>query len=894
MLPTTPLWTMLIKTLGLICSDDLTFMGEVPFILPRPSATEVRAQGDFDGMAMALLAYIAVPTAQSTPDSHFGVVETQSDNRSTSSQEFLNREDNLPKNRQEDDVMHGMSPASSAPQSSKVDTETNDATDSNSHPSSPESLPSNNDIHNEKQEFPSEDDSSISATSSTPSLDIPHDGHMLPGQGRRLFAVLPIICLHEESDMDSLLRSVLYQRHVWGIDEPVVGLRGSRFGTVVQVSLAWLDYGSVSDNQLPTPHAAFATGDYATVCSKSKCLPSLGLFDLAEPISALLFAQFVLGLRSHVQNIKSATLHPSIKNISWRSDDVLTKSKATGSSCTEDKDKPLLSAASPTMAPRPEKNTSRGQKSPRSAASPTPLRSTKAPSGNDNPSDYTDSEFPVARGPPAAPLNMESWLFERYAIPVGCILLDSPIAKPSGHDEHFKLYEEMTKFRWPPQWSSERSHTLEAIAQGRSIPEAESRIDWDAMLIGYAVLKESEVVSSAVLLERTINLSRNKALDEGNDFRGHQESFSKQNVHHSSASAYAALNARFALGDCFSNANHQRFKSYASIIALHARSVAIHENLRKAWQDPNKAQAAITARAACEPQTGKCDTIIYTSTTTAHLSAKLRSCLELRTLMNPSSDPTRRPVALVDADEVQQLHDLNLLRDTPTDPKSFMQFNTKLMKLTQTIAENPMVYSRTVTSRPSIAACTSPRTDLDNSSLRIPVVLVEYKKHTDTGRENAFNQGRTYLESTVTMLAECLKITDFPIFSLVTSGLTGGLLMAWHSKKTGACIITYIMERNIYSFNLAHPIEAFHFATVLIRLREHGDQLQERISRRLEELSRDDVAELPGWTKTAQTSRLGLKGGHEAATATAQATDMFQAGSSDLKSSQGESGLPQR
>jgi hypothetical protein len=108
-------------------------------------------------------------------------------------------------------------------------------------------------------EKPSKDDDDISMhymqqsspkASSTRSIDLPFDAHMLPGHGRRFYAVLPLLCVADEENIASLLSSVLYQRHVWGIDEPVVGVAFSRTGTVGQVVLGWLDPESTVDFNL--------------------------------------------------------------------------------------------------------------------------------------------------------------------------------------------------------------------------------------------------------------------------------------------------------------------------------------------------------------------------------------------------------------------------------------------------------------------------------------------------------------------------------------------------------------------------------------------------------------------------------------------------------------------
>jgi hypothetical protein len=63
----------------------------------------------------------------------------------------------------------------------------------------------------------------------------------------------------------------------------------------------------------------------------------------------------------------------------------------------------------------------------------------------------------------------------------------------------------------------------------------------------------------------------------------------------------------------------------------------------------------------------------------------------------------------------------------------------------------------------------------------------------------------------------------------------------------------YIIERNIRTFNLSSPIEAFQFASFLIRLREHTDTLKDLFEKKKEEfLKKAERGELPKWTKDAQ------------------------------------------
>jgi hypothetical protein len=91
---------------------------------------------------------------------------------------------------------------------------------------------------------------SSAKASITRSINIPFDAHMLPGHGRRFYAVLPLLCVADEENIISLLSSALYQRRVWGIKEPVVGVVFSRIGTIGRVVLGWLDPESTVDFNL--------------------------------------------------------------------------------------------------------------------------------------------------------------------------------------------------------------------------------------------------------------------------------------------------------------------------------------------------------------------------------------------------------------------------------------------------------------------------------------------------------------------------------------------------------------------------------------------------------------------------------------------------------------------
>jgi hypothetical protein len=50
--------------------------------------------------------------------------------------------------------------------------------------------------------------------------------------------------------------------------------------------------------------------------------PSLGIFDLEDPVSALYFGQFILGCHSHFASVEQMSKHREARNLCWRLDHI--------------------------------------------------------------------------------------------------------------------------------------------------------------------------------------------------------------------------------------------------------------------------------------------------------------------------------------------------------------------------------------------------------------------------------------------------------------------------------------------------------------------------------------------------------------------------------------------
>ncbi|KAF9236662.1 hypothetical protein BU15DRAFT_49781 [Melanogaster broomeanus] len=108
-----------------------------------------------------------------------------------------------------------------------------------------------------------------------------------------------------------------------------------------------------------------------------------------------------------------------------------------------------------------------------------------------------------------------------------------------------------------------------------------------------------------------------------------------------------------------------------------------------------------------------------------------------------------------------------------------------------------------------------------NQDLLLPLLVAEYKRKDDANVFKAMNQCRVYLVSALSFL-KALGVDDQPVFGLVVSGARGALVMAWQDDEK-----YFIMERNVRHYDITDTMNAFQFATVLVRLAKHAQTLRE-------------------------------------------------------------------
>lgn len=150
----------------------------------------------------------------------------------------------------------------------------------------------------------------------------------------------------------------------------------------------------------------------------------------------------------------------------------------------------------------------------------------------------------------------------------------------------------------------------------------------------------------------------------------------------------------------------------------------------------------------------------------------------------------------------------------------------------------------------------------------LPVMVVEHKRAGDETVAKAVNQGYISMCSAVEHRESMGISPDRPVFSLITDGQFGSLNVACKSKASGVSVvssvcdidlivpavqITYIMERGVCTFDIMQPLQAFQFATFLIRLRARVNEERAEIQKEvIEHFEQTPARSLRMWTKTAQ------------------------------------------
>ncbi|GBE88980.1 hypothetical protein SCP_1403880 [Sparassis crispa] len=104
---------------------------------------------------------------------------------------------------------------------------------------------------------------------------------------------LPFLCAAEEDDLPLVMMAILYQRYVWKISEPVVGVGFSKYHTSIYFYIGWLDGDIHKEGSLPRVHLGSLGRD--------------GSLDLASLDGAFALCRAVLALQGLAEQMYSAS-----------------------------------------------------------------------------------------------------------------------------------------------------------------------------------------------------------------------------------------------------------------------------------------------------------------------------------------------------------------------------------------------------------------------------------------------------------------------------------------------------------------------------------------------------------------------------------------------------------
>ncbi|GBE81449.1 hypothetical protein SCP_0311780 [Sparassis crispa] len=539
------------------------------------------------------------------------------------------------------------------------------------------------------------------------------------------------------------------------------------------------------------------------------------------------------------------------------------------------------------------------------------------------------------------PVTPATWLFERKAFPIGLIKLPDSAEDADEINEKIDVYNKIVvEFAWPSRvWStvdrmppvdkavqkiqrvlfenyltfapnekpakldpshlailSSRFSTIlyasagaygrHAALSGLPVNEAEARYDWDKMLLQFCVPDSDRIVSPYVLFERELTFPRNKAVES---VSSHEESPELQKD-------LAQKQVDLALGyrhHCTAVLSSPRFDEAPAPVQSQA-GVAWNQALQFSIQiqslsvKPSKMLDILSNHAASEPLRGICDAIVVSHIVDAFNDKR-----------SPATQKFLKKQALVQHTLTTQPKDKDKSSgELASRPSSQPSRGTPVVRPKKTTSRSRVVAADNVdwqkhVDDPFINSCSPlvlqdptksgdrPR-DLDpeavtKDQLLLPVLVVEYKRWNED-QAKSLNQGRFYCVASVTFLA-VLGIEGHPVFALVTNGVVGAVLLSWQSPQTKKI---YVIERNVCTFDLSKPLQAFHFATFLIRLREQHEKLQALFEAKKTEFKAKVSAEqFEEWTMAAQDVLLRAQRAEAEAAAALRAAAEASASPSD-------------
>ncbi|EED77609.1 predicted protein [Postia placenta Mad-698-R] len=689
-------------------------------------------------------------------------------------------------------------------------------------------------------------------------LDCPRD-RPLP-----VDAALPIVCMAEGDVLPVIMASALYQRHVWRVQEPLVGISFKRYDTSISFLLGWIE-AAKGDDYLPN-------------------------IDLANPECVLIVTQFFLHLHGCIANIQNnIALSRSVLAEELRGER-LVRWRVDSATASEDEDcigdpEDLVSVWLHGLEDS-------------ETLSKACLLSRLSDTLMSDICEYTMSFYwPQVWGSPddIPPVDANvTYLLAEFKLlveshqkakrPTLDTLRERKSYMPQQNQESFKAEDVLCLFS---EGSSESvlwkqvdkllvgslSTILNtcSLARGRvqagiSLNEASWRHDLDRIFFDFLATATSPVLQSDMdeqdntkgqrkvhaILECMIALPRSVYGGYNLEDRGDRESI-KQDARR------------------FVNTVDDLFRADWKDLDENKETVErdIHRGLSVLWAQwrDTLTPDSIKERLAISPTQAKCDAVgLLRMPVCLNLDKKTFDSykfIKSLSALNPSPS-----AALGTGDSLQPAKKKSNTTALPSKSSviNYITFNSAVRETStpyRTSQETSQVSSEKsdragleeqmsklqMKHLPQKTARSGRRDKPEETSyLELPLILVEYKRPT-TSYEQGQNQRRLYCTSAARFL-EAIGIVEFPIFSVLSDGPYTVLATTW--VKDG---IVQIFERHMVSFDVSNPLGAWHYATVMARIAVFwGTALAERFVKVQDQFVEDagkDALKLQ-WTQTHQ------------------------------------------
>ncbi|CAA7263267.1 unnamed protein product [Cyclocybe aegerita] len=801
---TKPIWSSLIASLSTAWSKDVSVLSDVPFLLPRSLELSLPhiESGCVEGCASLLLC-TSISTGENDLDDD--IIEQDAQDVK---EEECSEDDDQP---EQDDF---------ADQSLMSDEDEDQTRSFQWAELSVRSL-DENDL-----------DGSSSAIS-LPSLNLPFDAHILPGQGRRTNVFLPIICIAEEQDIFSLVTSAVYQRHLWGISRPIIGISLSKFGTTANVMLGWISpHDTDVDQQLPQVHIALGNrqGD-----------ESLGIFNLLEPVSTLYFAQFILNMSSELQSLSESLQTTTTTQLCWRLDHLCLKDRsimheseasdnwftrveqwALDVALSESSEHPPFSPAPLDGAQEEMAEDRRRRKPVAKVAKEAPVISSKEALSVKSTTLASQSSGKLSNMPSSKPdsaskfaghhveagvVHMESgyelWAWNRRCVRIGRLFV-SPAAVGSAVEQindMVNLYNSLTNFAWPQDWTDvNRMPNVDAVYlsrrqqlydqfQSAKKEQFNSCLDIvSTKLLGSRFSTFFHAVETAASLQEMRKTGLNIYEKETrNTWDTLLYLFCCSEDVAVSKSVLLERTVRYPRSKFIpSQVTADQYLSISYSQADHQRSIATRQWLLCADNEVKE-----TSSENVFTVLSQCDSIYH------HFNKINATSIKPDQLVKAmAKDPTNGTTDAVLCVQIPVTSSQKPPESGAVSILTNLMASSSLFSLMKGAIASSFSLGNTCSAEDKHKKCFMCPAVTDSfashiilhsvpqkpeTALLVPVFFAEYKKIKDEV-EKAFNQCRMYCVSGVEFLST-LGVDDFPVFGLVTTGSQGTILMVWKSTR---------------------------------------------------------------------------------------------------------------